>query len=102
MAVDAMSVNSLPWMRVFVEPYITLSPAPPSPANRLPVSDMSLDAVNDTFASGWVNAPHVQVALHVGEPGRGRWRVPGGVGELQPAERHVVQGAGQRAGALQQ
>src|SRR5580692_8444496 len=61
MAVEAMSVNSLPWMRVFAEPYITLSPAPPSPANRLPVSVMSLDALNETFASGWVSAPHGQV-----------------------------------------
>ena len=60
-----MSVNSLPWMRVFVEPYITLSPAPPSPANRSPVSVMSLDAVNDTFASGWVSAPHGQVPAGV-------------------------------------
>ena len=61
MPVDAMSVNSLPWMSVFVEPYITLSPAPPSSANRLPVSVTLLDAVNATFASGWVNAPHGQV-----------------------------------------
>src|ERR1700733_1533005 len=65
MAVEAMSVNSLPVMSVFAEPYITLSPAPPSPANRLPISDMSVDAVKDTFASGWVSAPHGQVPVGV-------------------------------------
>src|SRR5580692_715803 len=50
---------------LFGGPYSTLSPAPPSPANRSPVSVMSLDALNDTFASGWVSAPHGQVPAGV-------------------------------------
>lgn len=58
---EAMSVNSLPWIRVLVAPYITPSPAPPSPVNRLPVSVMFLEAVIETLARGWVSDPQGQL-----------------------------------------